>query len=143
MTPARIAAAVALVAAAAAFAAFARPDQALSAEEPEAGITVNGIAVVSAVPDRALFWFGVQSEGRTASAAMNANAAEMRRVVDALRSAGVAAADLQTQNVSLSPRTNESGDIVGYTAVNNVSARIRNLAPERIMRKASLVDGSD
>ena len=123
----RIALLAGVAVAAVAVAAVARPDSAASAEEPVAGITATGTGSVTVVPDRALFWFGVQSEGRTASAALNANAAEIRRVIDALRSAGVAAADLQTQQVSLSPRTNETGEIVGYTAVNTVSARIRDI----------------
>lgn len=116
----------------AAFAGVGIPESAHSQSAPEEedarSITVNGTGVVRTVPDRASFWFGVQTEGRTAAAAMAANDAEMRRVVAALRSAGVAAADIQTQNVSLSPRMTETGtEIVGYTATNNVTAQIRDL----------------
>ena len=116
----------------AAFAGVGIPESAQSQSAPEEedarSITVSRTDVVRTVPDRASFWFGVQTEGRTAAAAMAANEAEMRRVVAALRSAGVAAADIQTQNVSLSPRMTETGtEIVGYTATNNVSAQIRDL----------------
>lgn len=123
----RIAVLAAAALAVAVVAAVARPDAAASAEEPVAGITVTGTASVSVVPDRATFWFGVQSEGRTASAALNANTTAINRVVAALRSAGIAAADLQTQQVSLSPRQDEDGEITGYVAANSVSAQIRDL----------------
>ena len=129
---ARFALVAGLLLGAAALAGVGIPESAHSQSAPEEeaarSITVNGTGVVRTVPDRASFWFGVQTEGRTAAAALAANEAEMRRVVAALRSAGVAAADIQTQNVSLSPRMTENGtEIVGYTGTNNVSAQIRNL----------------
>jgi uncharacterized protein YggE len=121
--------AVAGLLAAAAIAGVARPEPALSAQaqELENGLTVTGTGSIRAVPDRAEFSFGVQTTGRTASQVLNANSADIRRVVAALRAAGVAAADIQTQNVSLSPRTSDDGEILGYVATNTVSARIRDL----------------
>lgn len=118
------------VLAAAALAGVGLPEPARSAApDAENGITVTGTGTVTTVPNRAEFSFGVTSEGRTASAALAANAAEMRRVIVALRGAGVASEDIQTQHVSLSPRyTNDGEAIVGYTASNTVSARIRDLA---------------
>lgn len=92
------------------------------------GITVSGAGSVSTVPDRAEMSFGVTSQGKTASAALKANGADMASVIAALKGAGVAAADIQTQYVSLSTRTSPDGEtIVGYTAQNSVSARIRSL----------------
>jgi uncharacterized protein len=127
----RIAVAAALVFAVAAYAGVGMPEPAQSQsaqEELRNTITVNGAGAVTTIPDRAEFAFGVVSEGRTAAQALNANAAEMRRVIAALREAGVAAADIQTQNVSLSPRMSNDGTaIIGYTAVNTVSARIRDI----------------
>jgi uncharacterized protein YggE len=123
--------------------AVVRPGAAASAEEPVAGITASGAGAVTVVPDRATFWFGVQSDSRTASAALAADATEMRRVVDALRGAGVAAADLQTQQVSVSPRTNETGGIVGYTAVNSVSARVRDLDRTGAIIDAAVAAGAN
>src|SRR5918992_5651461 len=128
MTLARIAVAAALLLGVSAFTGVGLPEPARSQEQLRNSITVIGSGTVTTVPDRALFWFGVQSQGRTASQALNANAAEMRRVIAALREAGVAAADIQTQNVSLSPRMSNDGTaIIGYTAVNTVSARIRDI----------------
>jgi uncharacterized protein YggE len=124
----KLAALAAVLLAMAAFAGVGLPDRAQSAEaETQNGITVSGSGTVRTVPDRAEFSFGVQSRGRTAREALNANAIEMRRVIDALRDAGVAAADIQTTQVTLSPVTSSDGEsITGYMAVNTVSAQIRD-----------------
>ncbi len=127
-----IVALAALALAVGALAGVGRPEaarsQAPEQEEPTAGLTVTGTGSVRTVPDRASFFFGVQTEGATARAALTANTAAANKVVAALRGAGVAAADLQTSQVSLSPRSNEMGtDIVGYTAFTTVTATIREL----------------
>lgn len=125
---------VALVAvtglAVAAFAGVLQPSGAHGqAPEPQAGgITVNGTGSVFVTPDRASFTFGTVSQGRTAAAALTTSSAAIDRVVAALRNAGVARADIQTSDVSVSPRMNEAGDsIVGYTATNSVTARVRSI----------------
>ena len=115
-----------------ALAGVGRPEaarsQAPEQEEPAVGLTVTGTGSVRTVPDRASFFFGVQTEGATARAALTANTTAANRVVAALRGAGLAAADLQTSQVSLAPRSNEMGtDIVGYTAFTTVTATIREL----------------
>jgi uncharacterized protein len=114
----------------AAFAGVLQPSGAQGqAAEPAAGaITANGTGSVTVTPDRASFTFGTISQGRTASAALTASSQAIDRVVAALRNAGVATGDIQTSEVSLSPRMNETGDtITGYTATNGVTARIRQL----------------
>jgi uncharacterized protein YggE len=71
----------------------------------------------------------VSSDAKTASAALRTNAAEMTKVIAALKSQGIAAADLRTDLVSLSSRYSQNGEtVVGYTATNSVSATVRNLA---------------
>lgn len=91
-------------------------------------IVVTGNGAVSAVPDRAQISFGVSTDAKTASAALHGNAAEMTRVIAALKGQGIAAADIRTDAVSLSPRYSQSGDaVVGFTASNSVSATLRNL----------------
>ncbi|MER3488122.1 MAG: hypothetical protein C4307_05085, partial [Chloroflexota bacterium] len=62
-------------------------------------ITVTGSGAARAVPNRVAFSFGVTSEGKTASQALAASSAEMRKVIAALKGAGVAAADIQTAAV--------------------------------------------
>ena len=130
MKPLRILIAAAFVLAVAALAGVAQPQLARGQETdgPTRSITASGQGSVTTVPDRAHFSFGVQAQSRTASQALEAADAQLARVVAALRSAGVAQADIQTEQISLSPRTSEDGvQIVGYTAVSSVSVRVRNL----------------
>jgi uncharacterized protein YggE len=122
----RILPVVGALALAAVVAAATLPGSASSAAAEEGGITVQGTASVASVPDRAEPSFGVESQGQTAKAALAANAAEMRRVLAALRAAG--AADLKTQYVSLSPRLGEQNEVQAYVATNSVAATIKQLA---------------
>ena len=129
-----------------ALAGAARPESAsgLAAQLRAEGITVNGMGSIRAVPDRADFSFGVQSTGRTASAALDANSAEMRKVIAALREAGVAAADIQTQQVALSPRLSDNGEtILGYIAQNTVTARLRDLDRAGAVIDAAVAAGAN
>src|SRR5918999_3769020 len=97
------------------------------AESP-GGVTVVGTGSANVTPDRASFTFGTVSQARTAAAALAASSQAVDRVVAALRNAGVARADIQTSEVSVSPRMNESGEsIVGYTATNSVTANVRSI----------------
>jgi uncharacterized protein YggE len=101
-------------------------------------ITVTGSGSVTVVPNRALFSFGVTTQGRTAAGALAENAAEMRKVIAALKDAGIAAADIQTASVSLSPRYSQDGEtILGYTASNTVSATSKD-----INKAGSIVDAA-
>jgi hypothetical protein len=120
---------------AAASAAATLPGPAESAAAEAGGITVQGTASVASVPDRAELSFGVESQGATAKAAMAANAAEMRRLIAALKAVG--ASDLKTQYVSLSPRLNEQSQVQGYVATNSVSATIKEL-----VRTGAVIDAA-
>lgn len=130
MKPLRILIAAAFVLAVAALAGVGQPESARGQETdgPARSITASGLGSVATVPDRAHFSFGVQAQSRTASQALEAADAQLSRVVSALRAAGIAQTDIQTEQISLSPRTSEDGvQIVGYTAVSSVSVRVRNL----------------
>ena len=115
----------------AAFAGVSQPSGARSApaaDAPSGGITVLGTGSTNVTPDRAFFAFGTVSQAATANAALAASSQSVARVIAALKKAGVAQADLQTSDVSLSPRMNDNGnEIVGYTASNTVTATIRKL----------------
>ena len=84
----------------AALAALAASSQALAAPRT---ITVNGTGIVTTVPNQAEFNFGVSTTARTAQAALAANAAEMNRVIAALKGQGLTAADLQTAEILADP----------------------------------------
>lgn len=120
----RLAIAAALLLAAAALAGVARPEGAHAVEGAPAGdsVTVTGTASVTSVPNRSVLSLGVDSRADTARAALSANAREMRRVIDAVRTAG--GRDVATQSVSLSPVLGQDGAVTGYAASNVVSATV-------------------
>jgi uncharacterized protein len=116
-------------------AATTLPGSASSAAAEAGGITVQGTASVTSVPDRAEVSFGVESKGASARAALSANAAEMRRVIAALKADG--ATDVKTQYVSLSPQYNDKSEAQGFVATNTVSATIKELA-----KAGAVIDGA-
>ncbi len=116
-------------------------DAPAAAAEATGGITVNGTGSVSAAPTRAELYFGVESQGETARAALAANGAEMRRVLAALREAG--ATDLKTQSVNLNPRYVEGGSVRGFTATNAVSAVVANAGRAGAVIDAAVAAGAN
>jgi len=103
-------------------------------------LSISAEGKVTRTPDLALFTAGVVSQGKTASEALTANAADMTRVIAALKRAGIEDRDIQTSNLSLNPiyqpqRSLPDGTIdppqpriIGYQANNSVSVRQRKLA---------------
>ena len=117
-------AAVLLVAAA--LAGVGRPAPARGAPAQTAQpslVTTNGHGDVTAVPDQAVVSAGVDTRAATAAAALGQNAQVMQRVVAALEHAG--GSDLQTQEVSLDPQTDDQGNVTGYVAQNTVGAKAK------------------
>ena len=117
------------------------PGSASSAAAEAGGITVQGSASVTSVPDRAELSFGVESQGQTAKAALAANAAEMRKVIAAVKAAG--GADVKTQYVALSPRYNEKNEAHGFVATNSVSATIKDLGKAGAVIDAAVDAGAN
>ena len=106
----RIAFAAVLLLVAAALAGVLRPEGASAVDPPVPAtdsVTVTGTGIVTAVPDRAQISAGVESRATTARAALQANAAAMEKVIDALRARG--GSDVTTQTVSLSTAYDEQG----------------------------------
>jgi len=126
---------------AAALAAATLPGSASSAAAEAGGITVQGTASVTSVPDRAELSFGVESQGQTAKAALAANATEMRKVIAAVKAAG--GTDVKTQSVSLSPRYNETNEVQAFVATNTVSATIKDLAKAGAVIDAAVSAGAN
>lgn len=117
-----------LVLAVAALAGVGRPEAASSAsDDTRQGITVTGTGHVKAVPDEADFSLGLTTKGSTARAALSENSAQMRQLIAALKAAGVAEQDIQTQDVSVGRNYDGSVQPSGYSAHNSVSVHIRDL----------------
>lgn len=101
-------------------------------------LTVTADGKTARVPDLATFSAGVTTQGSTASEALSANSAAMNRVITALKKAGVADRDIQTNQISLNPlyaqavvdptgNVRQEPRIVGYQATNTVSVRSRDI----------------
>ncbi len=130
--------AVAAVLGAAATVAVVRPGSAHGSSAPSGRtVTVVGTATARVVPDTALFTFGLETEAATAKSALADNGARMRRVIAALLRTGVAKNDIQTQDVSVYPRQNDNGDVVGYSANGSVTATVR-----RLVKAGAVVDAA-
>src|SRR5437016_3977389 len=103
---------------------------------PARTLTIAGNADVHAAPDAALVAIGVVTESETAAAALKANSAALAKVLEAVRALGVEAKDLQTRGLSLEaryyrpdkPGPADRPRIIGYTAANEVTVRVRDLA---------------
>jgi hypothetical protein len=65
----------------------------------------------------------VHTQAETAAAALAQNAKLMSAVIAALKAAG--GSNLQTQQVSLYPQTNDRNQVTGYVADNSVSAEAK------------------
>jgi uncharacterized protein YggE len=83
------------------------------------------------VPDVAIISAGVVTRAQNASAAIQENANQMERVRAALKRAGIADRDIQTSNLSLNPEyryiENQSPQLTGYTATNQLTIRFRDI----------------
>ncbi len=103
------------------------------AEATVAQVTVVGEGKSETAPDMATISLGVLSQGKTAAEVMRQNNAAVANVLEEIRSGGVAARDMQTSGLSLSPvwdnRSSISGEerIKGFQASNMVTVRVRDL----------------
>lgn len=115
---------------------LALPARAQTPGEP-ALISISGTGSVNAVPDIAHVTSGVVSEAKTARDALGANNADMARVIETLKAAGIEARDIATAGFNISPvyssyrpKPGEEARpprVVGYRVSNAVNVRIRDL----------------
>src|SRR5215218_8386029 len=135
-------AAVALLAAAA-FSGVGRPEAARGeTTTPQSrSVTTLGHGTVTTVPDVGTIDAGVQTEAKTAAAAIADNARRMERIIAALKGAG--GEKLQTQQVSLYPRTDNRQHITAYVATNSVTAttKVGALVDAAVKAGANAVEG--
>jgi len=122
-----------------ALAGLASVGTATAAEDkpPPRLLSLTGQGQVMATPDMAVLSLGVVSEDRTARQALLANTRAMTALVDAMKTAGVEARDLQTAGFNVNPKYSrpsrvQSGEppapqIIGYSVRNTLTVRIRDL----------------
>lgn len=90
-----------------AFSAATIPTRAVSAQEPARReipqIMINATGEVQVTPDRARISLGVDTEAKTAKEASQANAELQTKVLEAIRRAGIPAANIRTSGYNVSP----------------------------------------
>jgi uncharacterized protein YggE len=96
-----------------------------------ANITITGTGKVTYTPDIAHVNVGASSDGKTAAEAWQKNAEIVKKVFDALKKMNVAAKDMKTTGLNVSPRYHYVKDqpprLLGYTATYNLTITVRNL----------------
>lgn len=125
-----------------------------SAHAAEIQMTASGPVIelsifesVEIEPDMATISAGVTSEAPTAVEALRANSADMRRVVDRIKSLGIAERDIQTSGISLNPRydydrTDQRPVFRGYQVSNRVSVKLRDIEATGKVLDALVVAGA-
>lgn len=82
-------------------------------------------------PDRAMLNIAVESHAATAAAAGADNASKQKRVIDAVKALGIAAAQIRTSGYNVSPEYGQERDkspkVTGYRAYNTVQIEIRDI----------------
>jgi uncharacterized protein YggE len=114
--------------------ALAAPGAALAAGRgPAPHIAVTGEGEMAVKPDLAIVTLTVMREAPTASEALTDDNKAMADVIAALKAEGVRDRDLQTANLSISPRyantapqkPEEQAKIVAYQVANTLTVRVR------------------
>ncbi len=114
--------------------ASAQPQTASAYAIPGDGtlLSVSVSADAKRVPDVATISTGVVTQAADANAAMRANAAQMDKVMAAIRAAGIGERDIQTSGINLNPNyryaENQPPAIIGYQASNTVNVKVRDLS---------------
>lgn len=109
-------------------------------DEQRPSLSVSGTGRVSAAPDLAEITLGVVAQAETARDALRANTQSMTKLMELLKVRGVAAKDIQTTNINVSPQYSQPPQpvpgrpgepfvpkIVGYNVTNTVQVTARNL----------------
>ena len=92
------------------------------------GITARGLGTVTGTPDTVTIIVGVQTRGQSAKGTLDANNEKATALIDVLKSKGVAAADLQTSQLSINPTYDSAtGRITGYEVANQVAATLHDI----------------
>jgi uncharacterized protein len=102
-------------------------------DAPLRTISISATGTVTAAPDMASINTGVATEADTAKAAVTANSAAMRKIMESLTAAGLEARDIQTSDFSVQPKyqyfqDNTPPKLVGYQVSNQVHIRVRDVA---------------
>ncbi len=97
-------------------------------------LSVTGQGEVTAKPDQSTINVQATSRGKTAGEAVNTNANQMQKLINALTATGILSKDIQTQNVSVYPiykdktnSQNATNNVLTYEASNSVIVTVRKV----------------
>ena len=101
-------------------------------------ITAVGTGQVKGQPDLLTLVLGVQTQAASSQAALKDNANRANALIDTLKSHGVAAQDISTDQLNINPTyTNDGRTITGYQVSNIVTARVHDIS-----RAGSVIDAA-
>jgi uncharacterized protein YggE len=117
-------------------------------------ISIEGRGQVRAAPDMATVSSGVTTQGATAKEALDANSTAMTALIEALKTSGIEARDIQTSGFSVNPNYvySEERDAQGYTlppkingyqVANSVSVVVRDLEKLGVILDQSVTVGAN
>jgi uncharacterized protein len=111
---------------------MARPGMAADGDKTQRLVSVSATGSVVAVPDTAYITAGVLTEADTARDALNRNNVATAKLIDGLKAAGIAPKDMQTSQLSVSPRYTQAKEgrpatVSGYTVSNQVRITVRDV----------------
>jgi uncharacterized protein YggE len=106
-------------------------------------VLVTGSGEVSGEPDTLTADFAVETTAPTVGQALDRANVAATRMRDTLVRAGIAAADLQTSNLSIGSKVNDDQAITGYTVSQGLTAKIRNLRRAGELMSATITAGGD
>jgi uncharacterized protein len=91
-------------------------------------LTVQGTGLATGTPNLLTAQVGISVTDGSATAALADDDNRAATVTGLLTKGGVAPADVQTSDVSISPQYDDHGDITGYQVSNTLTAKLRNFA---------------
>ncbi len=127
-------------------------NQVVKNQKPVNTISVSADGKVTATPDLATVDLGVMTQASTATGAKNQNDQKVNQVIAFVKQQGIAAADIQTQQLNLYPQQSYDGvmipggvsstpKITGYQANQTVEIKIHGVDKDQAVLE-KILDGS-
>lgn len=107
-------------------------------------IEVYGEGKVSINPDVAYVTLGYQNNGADPQKAQDDNAAQMAKIITAVKTAGIADADIQTSQYYVAPDYNtDNQSVKGFIVTDTVSVTVRTVSKTGAIIKAAYDSGAN
>ncbi len=115
-------------------------------------LTVSGNGTVYLTPDIAYIYIGVHTDNASIAQAVSTNNTQAQALVDALKNAGIAGADIQTSNFSVYTNSNGGIDKVTgqvlpsgtyYSVDNTVYVTVRDLSKLGLLLNTAVAAGAN